>query len=46
MSYQPPPNVDPPPQPGSTGVHQDRWADAWTKEESRHRLAIASQVCA
>lgn len=45
MSYQPPPNIDPPPQPGSAGAHEGRWADALSKEESRHRLGIAGQVC-
>ena len=46
MNSQPPPNVDPSPQPGSTGVHEDRVADPWAKEQFRHRLGIAGQVCA
>jgi hypothetical protein len=42
----PPPNVDPPPLLRSTGVHEDRVADRWAKEQFRHRLGIAGQVCA
>jgi hypothetical protein len=42
MSYQPPPNVDPPAQPANPGAREGRWAG---EQETSYRLGMAGQVC-